>query len=172
MTPIATVRSQDDLIEAFRAIKDHLGLSNAWCDDIGGFTRGQTDKVLGPTRAKGLSPMLLETFCSLFAVRLEMVVDLDQAKVMEARWEGRDSSNVRLESGRVSKKLLERAKPHVLKDCGAAGGKARAIVLSPKQRSDIARKGGKSRWRKHRKTMRERLQERVEAKMVPVEVVT
>lgn len=148
MTP--PIRTQDDLIEAFRAAKDRLGLSNAWCDDIGGFTRGQTDKVLGPTRAKGLSPMLLQTYCALFAVRLEMVVDVEQAKVMEARWEGRDTSNVRMDSGRISKKLVERAKPAVLKAAGAAGGRARAMLLSAKQRSEIASKGGKSKWRKRR----------------------
>jgi hypothetical protein len=147
MTDRTAIRTQDDLIEAFRAAKDRLGLSNAWCDDIGGFTRGQTDKVLGPTRAKGLSPMLLQTYCALFAVRLEMVVDVDQARVMEARWEGRDISNVRMDSGRISKKLVERAKPAVLKAAGAAGGKARAMVLSARQQSQIGLKGAKARAR-------------------------
>lgn len=164
MSTPAPIRTQDDLIEAFRAVKDRLGLSNTWCDDVGGFTRGQTDKVLGPTRAKGLSPMLLQTYCSLFAVKLEMVVDLEQARVMEARWDGRDGSQVRMDAGRISKKLVERAKPAVLKDFSKLGVAARVEMLTGEHRTRIARKAAKSRWRKHRKTMRERLQERKEIK--------
>jgi hypothetical protein len=148
------IRTQDDLIEALRAVKDRLGLSNTWCDDVGGFTRGQTDKVLGPSRAKGLSPMLFATYCSLFAVRLEMVVDLDQARVMEARWEGRDKSNVRMDLGRISKKLVERAKPLVLSQSGQRANVVRNRMLTREHKEKIARKAAKARWRKHRKTER------------------
>lgn len=167
MTDRIAIRTQDDLIEAFRAVKDRLGLSNTWCDEVGGFTRGQTDKVLGPTRAKGLSPMLLQTYCSLFAVKLEMVVDLEQAKVMEARWDGRDTSQVRMDTGRISKKLVERAKPVVMKHLAAAGGKASGAMRTGSQGSEIMRKVAKSRWRKVRlstETRNERERLRLAAK--------
>jgi hypothetical protein len=97
---------------------------------------------------------------------------------MAAKWEGRDTSNVRLEKGNISKTLLERAKPHVLKANGVAGQAARHSKLSAEQRSDIARRAADALWKKrgrkrtrkaakkrawYRRTMEERLKERIGA---------
>ena len=160
MSPIATIRTQEDLIEALRAAKEMRNLSFKVLDDLGGFTQGHMERVIGPRREKGMSPFVFQMLCSLLAVKLEMVPDEDQARRMAAKWEGRDTSNVRLEKGRISKTLLERAAPHVFKAAGELGGKARARQLSPKQMSEIARKGGRARQRNRRKNMRERLKER------------
>src|SRR6185295_9825171 len=97
---IAVIRTQDDLVEAYRKIKELRCLSNDWCDAIGGLTRGHTDKVLGRSRQKNLSPMTQALFSELFAVEFHMVVDLEAAKRMESRWEQRDSSNVRIDAKR------------------------------------------------------------------------
>lgn len=145
---IAEIRTQDDLIEALRAAKDMRGLSNRWCDEIGDLTDGQTDKVLGPTRVKGLSRFLFSMYHSMFAVKLVMVVDEEATARMQAKWEGRDTSNVRVESGRVSKKLLERAKPLVFEAAGRAGATARNQILSPEYRTKIAVDAVESRWKK------------------------
>jgi len=157
---IGTVRTQEDLIEALRAAKEMRNLSFKVLDELGGFTQGHMERVIGPRREKGMSPFVFQMLCSLLAVKLEMVPDEDQARRMAAKWEGRDTSNVRLEKGRISKTLLERAAPHVFKAAGELGGKARARQLSPKQMSEIARKGGRARQRNRRKNMRERIKKR------------
>jgi hypothetical protein len=64
---VVTIRSYDDLIEAFRARKGEIGLSNTDCDTLGGLTPGHTDKVLGPARAKNLGPLTFDIFCEMFA---------------------------------------------------------------------------------------------------------
>jgi hypothetical protein len=173
--PLATIRTQDDLIEALRVAKEKRNLSFKVLDELGGFTQGHMERVIGPRREKGMSPFVLQMLCSLLAVKLEMVFDEDQAKRMIAKWEGRDTSNVRLEKGNISKTLLERAKPHVLKANGVAGQAARHSMLTPEHRTQIARKAADALWKKrgrkrtrkatkkrawYRKSMEERLAER------------
>lgn len=172
---LATIRGYDDLVEAFRIIKDRLGLSNAKCDELAGLVEGHTDKLLGPTGAKSLSRATVSRFCTVFAVKLEMKIDIDQAARMNGRWEARDASNVRPGGPKLSKKLLERAKPLVLKAAGRCGAEKRNSMLSAKHRTDIARKAADALWKKrgrkrtrkaatrrawYRKTMQERLKSR------------
>lgn len=157
---VATIRSQDDLIEALRAAKEMRNLSFKTLDALGDFTEGHMERVIGPRREKGMSPFVFQMLCSLLAVKLEMVFDPEQAAKMLARWEGRNQSNVRIEKGRISKSLLERAKPHVLKDFAKAGGKASGAQRTGSLGSEIMRRLGKRSARKRRKTMRERLKER------------
>lgn len=158
--PLAVIRTQDDLIEALRVAKAHRGLSNDFCDQRAGLTRGHTDKVLGPTRAKSLSPMVFDLLAEIFAVQFIMVIDIEVEARMKPKWEGRDSSNVRTGEHRVSKYVIERAKPHVIKDMAKAGGMASGAIRTGSHGSEIMRKVARSRWRKHRKTMRERLKQR------------
>lgn len=165
--PIATIRTQDDLIEALRAAKALRGLSNEFCDERGGLTKGHVDKVLGPSRTKSLSPALFNTFAELFAVQFIMVPNPEAEARQKPKWEGRDTSNVRVDGSRVSKSLLERAKPHVLRDHLKKANAARNAKLSCEQRSEIARKAGRARQRKRRKNMRQRLKERLEKGIVP-----
>lgn len=175
--PLATIRTQDDLIEALRTAKALRGLSNEFCDVRAGLTRGHVDKAIGPSRARSLSPMLFETLLSLFAVKLIMVPDEDNEAAMREKWEGRDTSNVRV-SHRVSQQIVDRAKPYVLRACGAQGQAVRHSKLSPEHRSEIARKAADALWKKrgrkrtrkaakkrawYRKTMEERLKERLGA---------
>jgi len=162
--PLATIRTQDDLIEALRLAKEMRNLSFKVIDDLGGFTQGHMERVIGPRREKGMSPFVLQMLCSILAVKLIMVPDEEQAQRMADKWEGRDSSNVRLEKGRVSKSLLERAKPHVLKDLATAGGKASGAMRTGSLGSEIMSKVARRGWRKRRKTMRVRLAERKAAK--------
>ena len=113
---VADIRTVGDLIEGLRAAKAMRNVSNKWCDDIGWLADGQTDKVLGPSGAKGLSPFLFGMYHRLFAVRLVMVVDPDMERIMRPKWEGRDVKQVRVETGRVSKKLIERTRPLVFEE--------------------------------------------------------
>ena len=148
---IAVVRRHQDITEVFRMMKERLGLTNEFIDGAGGLTSGHTDKILGPTESKSWGPTTFDLFCEMFAIEFRVHVDLEAAKRMQAVWEGRERPlypNAKVK--RISKKLIERAKPHVLKDSGRLGGMVRCHLLSPKQRSDIARKGGRAKHRKAR----------------------
>lgn len=180
---IARVRCHDDLIEAFRVMKDLLGLSNTFCDDTIGITAGHTDKVLGPTRAKGLSSFMFDNFSELFAVEFEMRINLDAAKRMQARWEGRENGRIHVDSSRVSKRMMERAKPQVIKHLSRVANEARCSKLPGEHRTQIAKKASDARWKKqgrkqtkrarnkrawYRKSMAERLSARAAKKQVEV----
>lgn len=145
---IAVIRKHQDITEVFRMMKARLGLTNKFIDNCG-MIEGHTDKILGPSESKNWGPTTFDLFCEVFAIEFRVYIDLEAAKRMEAVWEGRErplypDAKVK----RISKKLINLAKPHVLKDLGRAGGLKRAASLPAKQRSRIARKGGKSRMKK------------------------
>jgi hypothetical protein len=117
LIPLA-IRCQDDQIEAMRIAKEWRNLSFKTLDELGGFTQGHMERVIGPRREKGMSPFVFQMLCSLLAVKFVMVPDDEQAARMAAKWERRDLSNVRLETGRVSKHILERARPNLLQEFG------------------------------------------------------
>lgn len=129
----ADITDYDGLIEAFRAAKALRGLSDSMVDELGGLTRGHSEKVLGPSQTKGLSPMMLETLLGVFAVKLQMVVDVEAFKKMEGRWQRRAENHVRENASRVSIRVIERARPHVLRE--------------------MATKAARARWDKHRSKM-------------------
>lgn len=154
---IATVRSYEDMVEAFRAIKARLGLTNAVCDRLANLGDGATDKALGPTQAKNIGPLTFNAFCWLFAVQFEMRIDMDQVRIMEQHWENHEAPRwfpPAKMNKRVSKELVERAKPHVLKDFAKQANECRNTMLSGEHRSKIARKAARARWRKRRRERR------------------
>lgn len=148
---IATIRSYPDLVEAFRAIKNRLGLSNAWMDEVCGYAGGVTDKMLGPSHSKPINQLAFSMFCHVFAVQFEMRIDPEQLLKMEAQWEQREAGKVSVQKTRMGKALLQQAKPIVVKEYGRIGGMVTAHMRTPAQRSESARKAAKSRWRKVRK---------------------
>jgi hypothetical protein len=145
--PLAVVTSSAEIIAALAKAREMRGLSNQFCDERGGLTAGHTDKVLGPTHTKSLSEMTLDTFMEMFAVMFIMVPNPEAEARMRAKWEGRDSSNVRLHSKRLSKQLLERAKPLIAKENGRKGGLAR-LKWPREQRVKMARRAIVIRWRR------------------------
>lgn len=148
---IAVVRRHQDVTEVFRMMKERLGLTNAFIDDAGGLTDGHTDKILGPSESKSWGPTTFDLFCEMFAIEFHVHVDMAAVKRMEAVWEGRKRPAEYSETKRVSAKLLEKAKPHVLRAHLKAANTARNAMLSCEHRSQIARKAAKARWRKVRR---------------------
>lgn len=162
---IATVRNSDDMIEALCTIKNRLQLSNAFLEAMGLLVEGHIDKVLGPTRAKNLSPMIFDLLCECLAVQFEMKINLDAVKRMESRWEAREQRNVRFDTRAPSKKIIERAKPHVLRDFSALGNAARNAMLPGEHRSKIAKKAARIRWKNQR--ARERVSKALSGAIAP-----
>lgn len=148
---IAVITSYPELVEAFRAIKARLQLSNKWCDETCDFADGVTDKLLGPSSTKSIGPLAFSMFCQMFAVKFRMEIDLEAVRKMEAYWESREAGKVSVQKTRIGKELLERAKPIVLKAFAHQGVAGRMQMLTGEQRSRIARKAAKSRWKNQRK---------------------
>lgn len=153
--PLAVVTSHESLREAFRIAKQMRNFSNQFCDERGGLTSGQTDKILGPTETRGLGPITIDTFCTLFAVKFVMVPDPEAEERMRATWEGRENRNVRANTKRLSRDLLERAKPIIARENGRKGGLARVLKIPRHKRQRIARKAIIARWRKHRQQLKD-----------------
>jgi len=144
---IAVIRSHAELADAFRAIKDMLQLSDAFCDEIGGLSVGHTSKCLGPTRIKNIGPVPFDTFCELFAVEFRMVINYAAVQRMQERWERRNPERIKIENRKPSKELVARAKPLVLRDFSRMGNAARTLLLPREQRVKIAKKAARARAR-------------------------
>lgn len=142
---LGEARNGEDILAVWRAAKERIGLSNAHCDELANFIGGHTDKILGPTGAKNFGPLSFTSLNWTLAIKWVAVLDLEQIKVMEQYWEDRqrDASNVRREPNRISKKLIERAKPHVLKGFSEMGNAARQALLPSEQRIKIAKKAAR-----------------------------
>lgn len=152
---IATVRTLQDAVEVFRMMKDRLGLTNEFIDDVGGLTKGHADKILGRSELKKLGYDTFALMTRICAIEFVVRVDMQAMKEMQAVWEMRERPLFPWRKpGQVSKKLVAMATPHVLRACARAGGTKRAASLPAKLRSKIARKGGKSRMRKVSKAER------------------
>jgi hypothetical protein len=159
MSALATVTNYESMVEAFRAAKDLRGLSNAHCDELANLAAGHTDAILGPTGRKNFGPLSFNAFCWAFAVKFVMVIDPEREKEMAEYWADRqrECSHVRLSASRISRILIERAKPAIYKAQMAAARNARNLKLSPEERSAIARKAGRAsqkKWRQRRREQR------------------
>ena len=110
--PELIIRNHNDLADAFAAIRTHLDLSNEFCEELGGLTRGHLDKTIGSgIRTKQIGPRLFDIFCELFAVEFVMRVNLEAKARMQRRYERRNKQQVRVPRPHpISKELLERAK--------------------------------------------------------------
>jgi hypothetical protein len=148
---LPVVRTMQDAVDLFRVLKRHWRLTNDFCDHAGGLVEGHTDKVLGPSEIKRLGYDTFALFCEMFAVELHPRINMDAVKRMEAVWEGRKRAVELSDNSRISAKLIERAKPHVIRLMGRAGAAKKMTMLTAEHRSKIARKAAKSRWRKRRK---------------------
>jgi hypothetical protein len=148
MDPTAelVIRCSDDMVEAFRARKEQLGLSNAAIEEQLLMAAGTCDKYLGPTRSAGLTWRVTEDVMTLFGIELVMRVNPDlEAKMLE-RLQRRDERQVRPQK-KLSKELLAIARKQFFQELSACGNAARKAKVSAKARSRIARVAALSRWK-------------------------
>jgi hypothetical protein len=146
------VRNRDDLVELLRARKAQIGLSNAYVEHALHMGAGGCDKLLGPSRTKGLSLLVAFDLVELFGGRLVFQVDPDTEARIGKRWERRDEAQVR-RCSRVSMRLVEACRPTVLRELTSRAGKARLTKMTAAARKRIAKLAAKARWSR-RKTRR------------------
>lgn len=144
--PLSEACDYPALIEALRARKDELGLSNETVDDLAGFTAGHADKLLGPTQRKSLGPLSLGLLLRVLAVKIVLVEDTEAAAAMDRRWDQRKRAPV--ESWRASTTLKNRIKPVVLSEMGKEMRAHQLTKQKPSTRRRIARNAARARWGK------------------------
>jgi hypothetical protein len=140
------IRSADDLVEAFRARKVQMGISNETVERQLLMGEHACDKYLGPSRTKQLSARLIEELMTLLGVELVMRVNPEQTQV---RYEQRDERQVRPQR-RLSKELMKIATTQHYTRLSRLGNEARKVKLPAEARSRIARAAAISRWQRHR----------------------
>lgn len=141
---IATVRTLQDAVEVFRMMKDRLGLTFEFIDEVGGLSRGHSDKVLSRTEQKRLGYDTFALFTSLFAVEFRVHIDMAAVKEMQDVWEERKRPLFpHRKPGQVSKKLVAMATPHVFRAMGRKSASARMLCSTAEQRIKIAKKAAR-----------------------------
>ena len=162
---IAVVRDHDELVDALRARKDALGLSDQFVDETCFETAGHCNQVLGPSRRKNLGRKSLDGLLITLGCALVLVEDPERVRMMERQWERRVAYNIRA-TQRVSRSAVERVKPFIFSQYGRKGARranayataaqasrngrkaarARARKLSARRRREIAKKAALARW--------------------------
>jgi hypothetical protein len=152
------IRCSDDLVEAFRARKVQLGLSNETVEEQLLMAAGTADKYLGPSRSKQLTARVIQDLMTLLGVELVMRVNPELEARMHDRCERRDERQVRPQS-RLSGRLMEIANKQLYTRLSKLGNEARKAKLPPEARSNIARAAAVARWQRHRAAKRASLSE-------------
>jgi hypothetical protein len=135
---IGEAASHDELVAVLRERQIALGLSNETLDHIAMLSAGHADKLLGPSRQRGLSQLSLDALLGVLAVKLIIAEDAEQAARMRTRWEGKDASQVRMPA-RIAKDLIARVRPAVLRQLASKAATARWSRTTPERRREIMR---------------------------------
>jgi hypothetical protein len=160
------IATYDALIEALRDRKAVVGIADVALDDLIGWSRGWTGKVLSDARTKRLGMQSLFELMAGLGVTLQLVEDVEATKRIRRhhRFKARIDSNVRARVLRISPRTRSRMMAEIGKIGGAArnasvppskqtmiaslGGRARAAHLTQKRRQQIAIKAAVARWQK------------------------
>jgi hypothetical protein len=144
---VAEARSCAELVDAFRARKEELKLSNEAVEHLLQLCAGHVDKILSQTR--GLSQLSIDGLLSTLGLRLFVAIDPEQVQRMAPRWanEGhRDEKQVRRPPARIRKALMARVRPLVLSEAATRAARARWRGTSPELRSRLMRDLARARW--------------------------
>jgi hypothetical protein len=142
---VAEVSSMADIREALRTRFEALEIARTTIDAAAGIPDGYASKLLAGIKNFGTVTLfpVLETA----GLRLALVDDpaaLERARKLKKR----ASEQVRCRA--VSKTALKAARPVVLSELGAKGGRAAMAKLSPEERREFGRQAALARWAKRR----------------------
>lgn len=134
MAELPRVTCYNDLVLAFRARKEALGLSDAALDHRAGLVSGHANKVLGPARERGIGAAVLEALLFALGVDLIMVPNPDKLAA-GGDLERRKESHVRANHPRFSKEAaIKVARPAVLSELARKAAKARWAGVTVEER--------------------------------------
>jgi hypothetical protein len=131
-----------------RARADALRLSRASIDTIAGFADGYASKLLAPNAVKILGERSLGPMLTVLGIKLAVLEDPEALARYQSRRKPRTEHQVRegmrTIAGRRKREWLWNAKR------AREAAVLRMAALTPQQRSKLARRAARARWRKAR----------------------
>jgi hypothetical protein len=127
--------SADDVLDAVRARKDDLALSNQALEHIAGYAEGTVNKYIGPSREKSPTLPMLYLLLQAMGLGLVLVEDAEAAKRMSHRWTKRSANVNRDGNGKVARLAIKRARPIVLTEVARKAATARWAGTTKWQRA-------------------------------------
>lgn len=88
--PVLEVRSMPELVAALRARRDELQITHETIDSIAEWPAGYAGKLLAPTPIKNLGWLSLGLALNTLGIKLVVVEDPEQRKLVEGRWKRRE----------------------------------------------------------------------------------
>lgn len=157
LRPLAVASGYQELLDALRARKAELGLSDAMIDMLSGLAAGHTGKLLGPAQVKILGPVSMGLMLQTLGLVLIVAEDAEQTAKMKRKYARRSEGNVRENNHAhdISIGLLNRAKPVLNKKIGEQLTEARKKI-KPATRRRIARHAAMARWKWQRLKRKQR----------------
>jgi hypothetical protein len=143
---LGTCHDYAGLQNLLRERAEALNISRSTLDSIGGFAAGHSSKLLAPGQLKRFGPITLGLMLQSLGVRLVLVEDAAALKRISPQLTPREVPvPVRaLRWGKAGTKIVSK---RWVTRIAREGGRARALALTPKQRSVSARKAAKARWK-------------------------
>jgi hypothetical protein len=123
---VEPARTWDEFLDRLGSWREQRGLSFEALDNLAGVARSYSGHILNPSRRKPLPPMMMDLLLQILGVQLLVVEDPAAVAKIEHRWEARSETHVHI-NGRVSQKLLDRARPLILQELIAAAAAARPL---------------------------------------------
>ena len=141
---MSAVRDYDDLIAAFKARADEIGVSTSWLDYATGLPSGYVGKLFGPSRVKMIGLDSLWPIAEVLAVEITITPSLELAQKMASRWEKRDE--LRRRPGVVRKRFSPEVRAKVMSEIGRLGGSMpKRLGMTSQLQRRRAKRGWKTR---------------------------
>jgi len=150
MKVYATVTSKQQVHRLLRERAEACGRSRATLDELAGLAAGHAAMLLCDPPQKGLGFTSLFPLAGALGLAVALIED-PQAMEKMLRYPPRDEKRVQGRNHWRNAKALGMLR-EMAKKSGKIGGKARLLKISPKRRSQIARRAAKARWSKPRIT--------------------
>jgi hypothetical protein len=163
------LRTQGEIVEAYRARIRELGISFATVDAISGLPDGYTAKLMSPTPMKRLGEKAIEGLNGALGIGFVVVVDPVQLQKVSGRWTRRKRAIDRKKQDALASRFsidnqvpleieitselqrqLERREymKMIGKRGGQKGGKRRLKTMKKRARQAAASHAARMRWRK------------------------
>jgi hypothetical protein len=112
------VRDHGSLVDALRAAKEHLQISNETLEALAGLCAGHVDKLFNGEKRVG--PLVLGLVCEALGIEFIMRENRAAVQKLAHRWERRDERQVR-EPRTVSQAAIDRCRPIILSEMARKG---------------------------------------------------
>lgn len=146
MSPLATIRTYDELNAALRKRADELNVSRETIDAVSGLQNGYAAKLLAPVPIRTLSRVSLGAMLGALGLKLLVVEDLETVRRLENRLvkrKRRHHANGKMPTAKSPKRREECAST----DWGRLMRARGLMIQSSARRREIAKIAAQARWR-------------------------